>query len=182
MLPCRVLGFIGKITNSALSVLKQVNNSVSTELNTSMIEGRTTGLSNILWDNIYFVFTKSDEINWTRRENESFWYDIGRVFGQGLHNIDLPSKSSFMKIILPQYDKSQDKHNNLNLLIQKLYKLILNYVSNSTDEKIINLCDCLNELLCDNKVNNKLYPVINTKYIDIEEIKNNALRRIKIDK
>ena len=135
-----------------------------------------------MWDNTLFIFTKSDEINWTKKEDESFWYEVGKVFGQSLQHIEPPTKLMFLRIGLPefQHSLSEGRINELDKLKLKIMKLSANYVNHTIDEKIVNLSDCLLDLL--NSENpydkNVIYPIIDEKFIDIEYIKSRAEERI----
>lgn len=175
-----LFGILGKLTNSALSVLRQVNDNVVLNTDNIIDDGKVSGLSNLMWDNTLFIFTKSDEINWTKREDESFWYEVGNVFGRSLQHIESPTKAMFLRIGLPEFVNCVNKGriNELDKLIFKIKTLSINYVSNTIDEKIINLSDCLLDLFnSENK--NVIYPVVNNKYVDLEYIKSNAEERIK---
>lgn len=174
-----LFGILGKLTNSALSVLRQVNDNVVLNTDNIIDDGKVSGLSNLMWDNTLFIFTKSDEINWTKREDESFWYEVGNVFGRSLQHIESPTKAMFLRIGLPEFVNCVNKGriNELDKLIFKIKTLSINYVSNTIDEKIINLSDCLLDLF--NSENKNVYPVVNNKYVDLEYIKSNAEERIK---
>ena len=174
-----LFGILGKLTNSALSVLRQVNDNVVLNTDNIIDDGKVSGLSNLMWDNTLFIFTKSDEINWTKREDESFWYEVGNVFGRSLQHIESPTKTMFLRIGLPEFVNCVNKGriNELDKLIFKIKTLSINYVSNTIDEKIINLSDCLLDLF--NSENKNVYPVVNNKYVDLEYIKSNAEERIK---
>lgn len=180
-----LFGVLGKLTNSALSVLRQVNDKVVINTDNIIDNGKISGLPNLMWGNMLFIFTKSDEINWTKNEDESFWYEVGKVFGQSLQHIEPPTKLMFLRIGLPEFANciNKGKINELDKLKLKIMKLSLSYVNHTIDEKIVNLADCLLDLL-NNEVNNEgsnnvIYPVINKKYIDIEYIKSRSEERMK---
>ena len=176
-----LFGFVGKLTNSALSVLRQVNDKVVINTDNIIDNGRVSGLPNLMWENTLFIFTKSDEINWTKKEDESFWYEVGKVFGQSLQHIEPPTKLKFLRIGLPEFVNcvNKGKINELDKLKSKIIKLSVNYVSHTIDEKIVSLSDCLLDLLNNETENNLIYPVINKKFIDIDYIKFRAEERMK---
>ena len=98
-----------------------------------------------MWENMLFIFTKSDEINWTKKEDESFWYEVGKVFGQSLQHIEPPTKLNFLRIGLPEFVNclNRGRINELYKLKSKIMKLSINYVSHTIDERIVNLADSL---------------------------------------
>jgi len=81
------------------------------------------GGGNSRWGNVVFVFTKMDEVKFDRREEKSFWFDVGRVFGQNCHFIETPTSDDCICICLPECLRNKDFDPEMNALEQLKTKI-----------------------------------------------------------